>query len=339
MDPHEEQELQESLDFMRKQFQALTDDIKIPDSLRADLLKKQLELMEDEQEEQAERSRRRKKTAGKRAVFPLRSAMGVAACVLVVSVSFLSFQLGRASGGGVKTGPASSSTVVEMEPTAVSDEAADDAGVPAEAAMDAPTPFDESALEGAAIPEPAMLQAPASPEKEEAAAGVSLPESDEMPVSPTARNVAQAQGGPYSAYFPKVLPDGLELAGTTELESSAFLSYLNEDYSRQIQMTLRPASPSDVAVDPNAPEMYDLRLYTPPYTDSVPAELASSVNNPVFEAGDLSVARLESRIFDSGGGAPRGNFSVLFPSGMVAELNVTGVSAAEVYAMVSSMNM
>ena len=49
MEPYEEKELEESLEWMRKQFQVLTDEIKIPDSLRADILKKQLEQMEAEE--------------------------------------------------------------------------------------------------------------------------------------------------------------------------------------------------------------------------------------------------------------------------------------------------
>ena len=49
MEPYEEKELEESLEWMRKQFQVLTDEIKIPDSLRADILKKQLEKMEEEE--------------------------------------------------------------------------------------------------------------------------------------------------------------------------------------------------------------------------------------------------------------------------------------------------
>lgn len=358
MDPHEEKELEESLEFMRKQFQTLTDDIKIPDSLRADLLKKQLELMEAEQEEREERGQRKavRKSRGRVSAFPLRAMVGFAACVVVVSVSFLSYQLGQASGGSkaLEAAPSAAPASVSSEEEAVPMEmeaAPMEAGLPEEDAMGAPTPYDvdgggdtgtastEEASQ-AAVPEP--LMADAAPMPRSAGSVTDLPESAPAKTRGVGGlTLEDAKAGEYGRYLPDTLPQGLSFSVAVQGTDSLSISYLNEDYSRQIQMTFRPLT-SDVqanVVNPSNPETYDLRLYTLPYTDSVPAELASTLNDPVFRWEDLNTALVEARVFDPDGGfaRARGNFSVLFPTGIVAELNITGVSALEVYTMLTDM--
>lgn len=369
MDPHEEKELEESLAFMRKQFQSLTDDIKVPDSLRAGLLKKQLELMEAEQEEQEEREHRKagQKSRGKVSAFPLRAMVGFAACVVVVSVSFLSYQLGQASGGSKalegampSAAPASAAPSSQEEMAMEMEAAPMEAGI-ADEAMGAPTPYDaggmdapaaeaatgdaatanaESALRAAPIPEPMM--ADAAPAPKSAGSVIDLPESTPVKTrSASGLTLEEAKAGDYGMYLPDTLPRGLAFSVAVQGTDSLSISYLNEDYSRQIQMTIRPLTSDAQAniVNPSNPETYDLRLYTLPYTDSVPAELAATLNDPVFRWEDLKAALVEARVFDPDGGfaRARGNFSILFPTGIVAELNITGVSASEVYTMLTDM--
>lgn len=357
MDPHEEKELEESLDFMRKQFRALTDDIKIPDSLRADLLKKQLELMEAEQEEEEERKRRKKRRSRSGArrrdnVIPLRAFVGMSACFVVVGVSLLSFQLGK-SAGSLATPSGAPETAMMAAPD-IPEEAAmpeaaaapdEDGGIPAAGGSGsfpddlaaAPAALYEAAPEDApyGAPVPELSGAPVPDSAAVAPRSAVLPESEET-------GLIQADSSPaaWEAYLPETLPEGMALANSAENGDSFSASYLNEDYSRQIQVTLRPQTAADEAnlVDPSARDTYDLRLYTLPYSESVPAELADLVNDPIFRQGDLSLSLVEARIFDPNGGAQaRGNFSVLLSSGVVAEFNVTGVSAQEVFAMISQM--
>ena len=96
MEPYEEKELEESLEWMRKQFQVLTDEIKIPDSLRADILKKQLEQMEaEEMHKQSARSVPSKIRRPKIIAFPLKTIAGLAACAVIAGTSLVSYQLGR----------------------------------------------------------------------------------------------------------------------------------------------------------------------------------------------------------------------------------------------------
>lgn len=358
MEPHEEKELEESLEFMRKQFQTLTDDIKIPDSLRADLLKKQLELMEAEQEEQEERKHRKagRKSRGKVSAFPLRAMVGFAACVVVVSVSFLSYQLGQVSGGSkALEGPMPSAAPASAAPSSEEEMAMEMEAAPMEAGiaddvMGAPTPYDAGGMDASeagaeedaplAAPVPEPMMADAAPRS--TGSVTDLPESAPVKTrSASGLTLEEAKAGDYGMYLPDTLPRGLSFSVAVQGTDSLSISYLNEDYSRQIQMTIRPLT-SDVQaniVNPSNPETYDLRLYTLPYTDSVPAELAATLNDPVFRWEDLNAALVEARVFDPDGGfaRARGNFSVLFPTGIVAELNITGISASEVYAMLTEM--
>ena len=128
-------------------------------------------------------------------------------------------------------------------------------------------------------------------------------------------------------------------AGLFEDQESLSVSYLSSDYSRQIQLTLRNDSQQiPVPIDPSQPETYDLRLYPQPYTDSVPEELAAQVNDPVFRFEDITLSLVESRVFDPNEGSQyRGNFRILFPDGVVAGLNVTGVSPEEIYEIIRQM--
>lgn len=366
MDPREEQELEESLEYMRKKFQALTDDIKVPDSLRADLLKKQLELMEAEEEEREVHTRRRKRHARskhKPVVIPFRTAVSLAACVVVVSVSFLSFQLGRAAGGGLEAVSSAPMADAQAAPAAMPMEAeapeaqsieeagAFDEGMEGQEALGAPVPGDfynaplpdetsrPSSPETTPMPQARLAAEPENaPMPQNTGAGEEGPES--APQARTASLTPDNDG--WEAYLPQALPEGLSLAASAQGEDSLSVSYLNDDYSRQIQLTLRPITAGVEAnlVDPGAPETYDLRLYPQPYADSVPEELAPMLNAPVFRQEDLTTSMVEARVFSiDGGSQARGNFSILFPSGVVAELNVTGVPASEVYAMIASMNL
>lgn len=95
-------------------------------------------------------------------------------------------------------------------------------------------------------------------------------------------------------------------------------------------------------VDSGLPETYDLRLYTVPYSESVPAGRRESVDNPVFSREDLSMETVAARMIaynDSGDtDTPRGNFSVLYPGNVLVSFNGRG-NAEEIWEMFSSLEV
>lgn len=360
MRQHEEKELEESLEYMRQQFQSLTEGIPIPGSLRADLLKKQLEQMEAEQEEAEQEVPRQRKVLP----FSSRALLGVAACLAVVSLSMLSYQMGKSSSGAMdKLAPdqAVSSSAASAMPSAApaapdeSDEVM---------AIDGDMPVADLPADMQVMPDAAMAS-PASPEfGAEAPSAFSAPVPEEEKSTSAAEEAAPqaVSAAPKSAptagaaaivpvndgiadvwrtYLPETLPRGLSMVYSAQGDNTLTVSYLSDDYSRQIQMTLRTLT-SQLAqnqVEIDQPETYDLRMYEPPYSNTVPQGLAETVNNPVFRWEDMDEDVVASRVFASNGvfGQEQGNFCVLFATGIVAELNVTGVTSVELFDMLEQM--
>ena len=364
MEPYEEKELEESLEWMRKQFQVLTDDIKIPDSLRADILKKQLELMEEEEmhKQASARSSSSKIRRPKTIVFPWRMAAGFAACAVIAGTSLLSYQLGRKNGEKLASlentsgaTPAAAENLTESMAYNEMDDLsleAPEAGAPQ---ADAPEPAAlreqvPEAFSGENDAAPRMLQSPVPAAgldskmsgSVEASPGPSLKKEQSSVTEDTedTEDAEDIEASRWAGYLPEVLPEDLMETGLFEDQENRAVSYLSSDYSRQVQLTLRDASREiPVPIDPAQPETYDLRLYPQPYTDSVPEELAAQVNDPVFRLEDLTLSLIESRVFDPNeGGQYRGNFRILFPNGVVAGFNVTGVSAEEIYEIIRQMD-
>lgn len=101
-------------------------------------------------------------------------------------------------------------------------------------------------------------------------------------------------------------------------------------------------------MDVNNKEYYDERLYTVPYADSVPDEVMfGGFQNPVFNAADLTLDVMESRILYKGEAEDwqsqpesayrsglRGNFSVLYPTGVLGRFSFSGITPAEALPMV-----
>ncbi len=354
MEPYEEKELEESLEWMRKQFQVLTDEIKIPDSLRADILKKQLEQMEaEEMHKQSARSVPSKIRRPKIIAFPRKTIAGLAACAVIAGTSLVSYQLGRNNGEKLAalentSGSPSLAAAEDAPENAAYDEVDDlliedpDMGTPELAASPAPAAAPQAeapeAFSGEEDAAPRMLQSPSE-------AGTGGTETTEGPSDSPAKKeqafiVAEAKEiSRLASYLPDALPEDLMETALFEDQENLSVSYLSSDYSRQIQLTLRDFSQQiPVPVDPSQPETYDLRLYPQPYTDSVPEELAAQVNDPLFRVEDITLSLVEARVFDPNEGSQyRGNFRILFSDGVVATLNVTGVPAEEIYEIIEQM--
>ncbi|MCM1327442.1 MAG: hypothetical protein NC094_12515 [Bacteroidales bacterium] len=94
-------------------------------------------------------------------------------------------------------------------------------------------------------------------------------------------------------------------------------------------------------VDPERPESYNVNFYEIPYADTVPMEYFEVFYNPVFTEADFSLEMVEARmksVPDAGDtSTPRGNFAVLYDSGILVEFNGKG-SAEEIWEMFASIH-
>ena len=93
-------------------------------------------------------------------------------------------------------------------------------------------------------------------------------------------------------------------------------------------------------VEVDRTETYDVRLYEIPYGETVPSEYIETFQNPVFLWEDMSLEIVNSRmksVEDAGDtDTPRGNFSVLYPEGVLLYFNGKG-TAEEIWDMLSSV--
>lgn len=155
------------------------------------------------------------------------------------------------------------------------------------------------------------------------------------------------------SYVPSVLPAGYRLESaseSTEVKSDKDLMltwcrgmdfitlYITDYYA----IAKPPQGVAELAVaDLSRPETYDVRLYEIPYCDSVPSEYQEIFDHPVFNASDLSLAVVEARmksVADRGDtDTPRGNFSVLYGSGVLVRFSGRG-TAEEIWEMFQSVN-
>lgn len=157
------------------------------------------------------------------------------------------------------------------------------------------------------------------------------------------------------AYVPETIPSGYQFESARG--ASAANSYLDmslcwckgmDDIMLHITEFYAIASmPADVnnafqkrIVDPAKPETYDVSLYEIPYGETVPEEYREIFDHPVFKEADFSLELVKARMKslpDAGDtNTPRGNFAVLYDSGILVEFNGRG-SAEEIWAMFQSI--
>lgn len=143
----------------------------------------------------------------------------------------------------------------------------------------------------------------------------------------------------FGAYVPEDIPQGY----TFEAAHSS-TEGLNVTWTRgmdYIMIFLSITQEENLeTVDVERTETYDERLYEIPYGDTVPAEYREVFDDPLFAAEDLSFEVVSSRmksVADAGDtDTPRGNFSVLFPDGVVLRFNGRG-TAEEIWNMLESV--
>lgn len=149
------------------------------------------------------------------------------------------------------------------------------------------------------------------------------------------------------AYIPTKLPGGYqwESALYQETEGGGTLSLRWMKGMDDISLFIRipdAAALSDLqTTDVARPETYDVRLYEIPYGETVPQEYWQQFDNPVFREEDFGQEVVEARmktVQDAGDtGTPRGNFAVLYDSGVLVRFSGRG-NAGDIWEMFQSMN-
>ena len=86
--------------------------------------------------------------------------------------------------------------------------------------------------------------------------------------------------------------------------------------------------------DPARPEQYDLRLYSIPWSESVPEEYRDTVNFPTFRESDMSLAVVEARGSEKDTGGESFRFGVLWDTGVLVEYRCDGLTARRVWELV-----
>jgi len=129
-------------------------------------------------------------------------------------------------------------------------------------------------------------------------------------------------------YIPAKLPEGYQFGEAYWNADSQCLAISWERGMDSIMLWLELAEEDKEVIDVSKPETYDVRLYEIPYGDSVPEEYREVFDDPVFAWEDFSKEIVESRIksiSDQGDtNTPRGNFSILFPEGVLVRFNGRG---------------
>lgn len=145
-------------------------------------------------------------------------------------------------------------------------------------------------------------------------------------------------------YVPTEIPTGYffesawltesNITGDAERVSLCWVNGMDD-----IHITISYAAEDVTTVDVSKTETYDVHQYEIPYASTVPEEYRSVFNNPVFAAENFTQDIVEMRmksVADAGDTAtPRGNFGILYDSGVLVEFSGDG-DAESIYEMMVS---
>ena len=152
---------------------------------------------------------------------------------------------------------------------------------------------------------------------------------------------AARQETAFAPYLPQE-----ELAGYSEFYGR--LSYQEEDHNQLFIRWSRGYDDVEVAVylpedgwscpytpvDVDDPASYDTRLYTIPWSDSVPQEYQQDFYSPTFRAEDMSLEVVEARVTEKDTGGFSYHFQVLHPDGALVSYACGGLTAQQVWELV-----
>lgn len=143
----------------------------------------------------------------------------------------------------------------------------------------------------------------------------------------------------FGDYIPKEIPAGYSFEAAHSSTGGLSVTWTRGMDSIMIFLfAAKEDNPETVDVEKT--ETYDVGLYEIPYGDTVPAKYREVFSDPLFAAEDMSLEVVSSRmrsVSDAGDtNTPRGNFSVLFPNGVVLRFNGRG-TAEEIWNMLESV--
>lgn len=340
-------EIQESIDLLRGQFDELNSGIRLPHSLDADVLREQLNHVVPFP---TSTSRKRHWRAG----------VSVAACfVLVMGASVMRLRQGgdtmsRAAATSQSADTAASTAEAAMFEASVSSDV--DAGIARFSALpdDTADGADTAAPKAMPAAEGAPLLAAETPTD-------LVEEADDTPVVGAGRaaefvdsdtligdliplmELSDARAvQTFGAYVPVQAPAGMVYSSGTKSESGVSVLFLQPGGSKELQMSVSTLTEAEKAyvVDPSRPETYDMRLYSEPYADSIPENLAEICRNATFSADDVTEQLLQARLLpDSEPGDEKdyyGHVGVLYGADIVVRYNVIDLSPQELYNMIDT---
>lgn len=146
----------------------------------------------------------------------------------------------------------------------------------------------------------------------------------------------------YGRYVDVQIPEGYSY--TSGSRSATALHVIWNKGMEEISISCRQAdeSVSDWLADTEKPEEYDLGLYTIPWSESVPAELAQKVYNAAFRPDQISqeiVSARSHQVEEQGDVSGwRTQIAILYSDNVLVEIRSKGPSPEEIYRLINLEN-
>lgn len=146
----------------------------------------------------------------------------------------------------------------------------------------------------------------------------------------------------YGRYVDVQIPEGYSY--TSGSRSATALHVIWNKGMEEISISCRQAdeSVSDWLADTEKPEEYDLGLYTIPWSESVPAELAQKVYNAAFRPDQISqeiVSARSHQVEEQGDVSGwRTQIAILYSDNVLVEICSKGPSPEEIYRLINLEN-
>lgn len=144
-------------------------------------------------------------------------------------------------------------------------------------------------------------------------------------------------------YIPTVIPEGYVFeSGYRMAEGGLHLCWSKGMDTIMISVSVYEANEENEGriVDISKPETYDEHRYEIPYASTVPEEYRQVFQNPIFRESDFTPEAVSARmksVADMGDtDTPRGNFAVLYDSGVIVSFNGDG-DAEQIWEMFESV--
>lgn len=150
----------------------------------------------------------------------------------------------------------------------------------------------------------------------------------------------------FGAYVPTVIPAGYVFSDGCQYQEEGETIGISLNWCQGLDHVMINVCEYDEEedgariVDISKPETYDVHLYEIPYSSSVPDEVRTTFNTPIFKESDFGIdvieARMKSREDAGDTNTPRGNFAVLYDSGILVSFTGRG-EAQEIWKMFESI--